>query len=74
MLRRDVGRYTCYNASMKGPFVGMDPHLERFWNDVHGKLVTYSADESNEQLPPRYRVAMWARGMLGTDRNSRNIS
>lgn len=45
----------------KGPFPGMDPYLERFWNDVHGKLVTYIADELNEMLPPRFRATMQER-------------
>ena len=29
----------------------MDPYLERHWLDVHGRLVTYTADQLNERLP-----------------------
>jgi hypothetical protein len=36
---------------MKSPFPGMDPYLEPFWLDVHGKLATYVADALNEKLP-----------------------
>lgn len=46
---------------MKSPFPGMDPYLERFWNDVHGKLVAYIADDLNEHLPGRYRATMQER-------------
>lgn len=33
------------------PFPGMNPFLERFWPDVHTKLITYIADAIAEQLP-----------------------
>ena len=46
---------------MKSPFPGMDPYLERFWNDVHGKLTTYIADELNTALPDRYRATLQER-------------
>jgi hypothetical protein len=36
---------------MKSPFPGMDPYLERYWGDVHGKLITYAADQLNTVLP-----------------------
>src|SRR5258707_10370470 len=49
---------------MKSPFPGMDPYLERFWNDVHGKLITYIADDLNEALPPRYRAALQERVVI----------
>ena len=49
---------------MESPFPGMDPYLERFWNDVHGKLVTYIADALNELLPARYRAAMQERVVI----------
>lgn len=42
----------------------MDPYLERFWNDVHGKLVTYIADELNDSLPARYRATMQERVII----------
>lgn len=46
------------------PFPGMDPYLERFWNDVHGKLVTYIADALNDALPPRFRATMQERVII----------
>lgn len=49
---------------MASPFSGMDPYLERFWNDVHGKLITYVADTLNEALPPRFRATMQERVVI----------
>lgn len=49
---------------MDSPFPGMDPYLEQFWNDVHGKLVTYIADELNGVLPPRFRATLQARVVI----------
>jgi hypothetical protein len=37
---------------MASPFPGMDPYLERFWSDVHARLVTYACDQLQERLPP----------------------
>ena len=42
----------------------MDPYLERFWNDVHGKLITYIADDLNDALPPHYRAALQERVVI----------
>jgi len=36
---------------MKSPFPGMDPYLEAHWRDVHTRLVTYMADQIQDQLP-----------------------
>ena len=36
---------------MASPFPGMDPYLERFWGDVHSRLVTYACDQIQERLP-----------------------
>ena len=49
---------------MKSPFPGMDPFLERFWNDVHGKLIAYIADELNSSLPAHYRATMQERVVI----------
>lgn len=35
---------------MKSPFPGMDPYLERHWEDVHGRLIGYIADAIQPQL------------------------
>ena len=44
----------------------MDPYLERFWNDVHGKLVTYVADRLNEELPARFRASLQDRVIIAS--------
>ena len=36
---------------MPSPFPGMDPYLEAHWGDVHTRLVTYSGDQLQPQLP-----------------------
>jgi hypothetical protein len=35
---------------MKSPFPGMDPYLERHWEDVHTRLIGYTADVLQPQL------------------------
>src|SRR5437660_3170556 len=35
---------------MKSPFPGMDPFLERHWEDVHTRLIGYVADALQPQL------------------------
>ena len=56
----------CYDSAMaaRSPFPGMDPYLERFWNDVHGPLITYVKDALNESLPPRFRATMQERVII----------
>ena len=34
------------------PFPGMNPFLERYWPDVHTKLIAYIAEALADQLPP----------------------
>jgi hypothetical protein len=36
---------------MKSPFPGMDPYLERHWEDVHHRLVQYASDTLQPDLP-----------------------
>jgi hypothetical protein len=36
---------------MASPFPGMDPYLERYWRDVHHRLVTYGCDQLQSRLP-----------------------
>jgi Protein of unknown function (DUF4058) len=36
---------------MKSPFPGMDPYLEQYWLDVHARLILYTCDQLEEQLP-----------------------
>lgn len=33
------------------PFPGMDPYLEAKWPEVHSRLIVYSANQINQQLP-----------------------
>ena len=49
---------------MDSPFPGMDPYIERFWNDVHGTLITYIRDALNELLPARFRATLQARVVI----------
>ncbi|HJT36629.1 MAG TPA: DUF4058 family protein [Pirellulales bacterium] len=37
--------------SVKSPFPGMDPYLERHWRDVHHSLATYARDLLQPKLP-----------------------
>lgn len=37
--------------SIKSPFPGMDPYLERHWRDVHHSLATYARDLLQPKLP-----------------------
>lgn len=36
---------------MKSPFPGMDPFLERYWQDVHSTFMVYAKQQLNQQLP-----------------------
>ena len=36
---------------MKSPFPGMDPFLERHWQDVHSRFMVYASTQLNDQLP-----------------------
>ncbi len=36
---------------MKSPFPGMDPFLERHWQDVHSTFMVYAKQRLNHQLP-----------------------
>jgi len=38
-------------SGMKSPFPGMDPYLERDWEDVHGRLIVYACDTLQPHLP-----------------------
>lgn len=51
---------------MASPFPGMDPYLERFWNNIHGSLSVYIADELNEILPDDFRATMRERRIFAT--------
>ena len=36
---------------MRSPFPGMDPFLERHWQDVHSRFIVYASTHLNHQLP-----------------------
>ncbi len=36
---------------MRSPFPGIDPYLEQYWGDVHHRMITYSCDSIQKQLP-----------------------
>ncbi len=44
--------------AIKSPFPGMDPYLEQHWRDVHARLITYTADALQSQLPTGLRARM----------------
>lgn len=41
---------------MASPFPGMDPYLERYWRDVHARLIIYVADQLQGKLPSDLRA------------------
>ena len=49
------------------PFPGMDPYLERFWRDVHHRLVTYACDQIQPQLAPELCARMEERVFVTGD-------
>src|SRR6185312_11538835 len=51
-------------ASLASPFPGMDPWLERFWGDVHHRLITYACDQIQELLPEGLLARMQERVFL----------
>src|SRR5262245_23812103 len=51
---------------MPSPFPGMDPYLEPHWGDVHTRLIIYSTDTIQDQLPPELRARVEERVVLET--------
>src|SRR2546430_1952253 len=49
---------------MKSPFPGMDPYLERHWRDGHARLIIYSFDQIQDQLPGGLRCRVEERVVL----------
>jgi hypothetical protein len=41
---------------MASPFPGMDPYLERFWGDIHHRLITYACDQLQGGIPGDLRA------------------
>src|SRR5882672_4787385 len=46
---------------MASPFPGMDPYLERYWGDVHQRLITYAHDQLQDRLPVGLRARVGER-------------
>lgn len=57
----------------KSPFPGMDPYLESHWGDVHHRLITYSCDQIQDELPDellaRVEERVYVEGGADGDRN-----
>lgn len=49
---------------MPSPFPGMDPYLERYWREVHKRLVIYAGDQLQERLPPQLGARVEERVIL----------
>ena len=41
---------------MKSPFPGMDPYLENYWHEVHQRLIIYTGDFLQANLPAPLRA------------------
>jgi hypothetical protein len=49
---------------MASPFPGMDPYLERYWGDVHHRLITYASDQLQGLLPGDLRARVEERVLV----------
>ncbi len=60
---------------MPSPFPGMDPYLEQSWRAVHARLIVYTGDQLQAQLPPGMRVEVeervYVESTLGAERTYR---
>lgn len=50
----------------RSPFPGMDPYLEASWGDIHHRLITYSCDQIQGQLPRDLKARTEERVLLGS--------
>jgi hypothetical protein len=58
---------------MKSPFPGMDPYLEQYWLDVHARMVLYTCDQLEDQLPSSLIARVEERVVLETEAAARQI-
>jgi hypothetical protein len=59
---------------MPSPFPGMNPYLEQFWGDIHHRVITYSSDALQKQLPGDLRARVDERVFVETEEGKpRNI-
>jgi len=56
---------------MKSPFPGMDPYLERYWGDVHARLIIYTSDALRPGLPADLIARAEERVFVETDGGAR---
>ncbi len=52
---------------MPSPFPGMDPYLERYWLDVHQRLIIYASDLLQPRLPTGLRARVQERVFVETE-------
>jgi Protein of unknown function (DUF4058) len=52
---------------VKSPFPGMDPYLEQHWRDLHARLIIYSCDQLQGQLPADLYARVEERIVLESD-------
>ena len=50
----------------RSPFPGMDPYLEASWGDIHNRLIIYSCDQIQSQLPRDLRARTEERVSVGS--------
>ena len=59
---------------MKSPFPGMDPFLERHWQDVHSTFMVYAKQQLNEHLPAELLAHVEESLAVETDDGHRRVS
>ncbi len=52
---------------MENPFPGMNPYLEKYWREVHQRLITYTGDALQSFLPESLRARIEERVFLETE-------
>ncbi len=52
---------------MESPFPGMDPYLEQYWCEVHHRLITYTGDKLQPDLPEELRARVEERVFVESD-------
>jgi hypothetical protein len=58
---------------MASPFPGMDPYLERFWGDVHHRLITYACDRLQGALPGDLRARVEERVFVESPKGPEHV-
>ena len=58
---------------MKSPFPGMDPFLERHWQDVHSTFMVYAKQQLNEHLPAELLARVEESLAVETDDGHRRV-